>query len=74
MLTSPERARRLAEQVRPTWDENPPLVAGANRPPHDAGLTYRVLGLKTEPDRAQMRTFEALARAKTVDQVVPPAT
>jgi urease accessory protein len=73
LLTSPERARRIAEQILPTWDDTVPLAAGANRLPNDAGLSYKVLGMETEPVRAQLRSFSALVRAHTVDRAVAPA-
>ncbi|MEU8263669.1 urease accessory protein UreD [Micromonospora sp. NPDC048999] len=73
LLTSPERARRVAEQLRPTWDDDLPLVAGLNRLPNDAGLSYKVLGLETEPVRAHLRQFWGLARAATVGRAAPPA-
>jgi urease accessory protein len=73
LLSSPERARRVAEQVQPTWDDALPLVTGANLLPNDAGLSYKVLGMETEPVRAQLRKFWALVRTETVGRAVAPA-
>jgi urease accessory protein len=37
------------------------------------GLSYKVLGLETEPVRAQVRQFCAVARAQTVGRAASPA-
>ncbi|MBE1489349.1 urease accessory protein UreD [Plantactinospora soyae] len=73
LLTSPERARRVAERMPPSWDDELPLAAGANRLPNDAGLVYRVLGRETEPVRAKVRQFCAVARSEAVGRPTPPA-
>lgn len=73
LLTSPERAGRVSSRVSPTWDDSLPLAAGASRIPNGAGLIYKVLGRETEPVRAQVRQFCAVARAETVGRAVPPA-
>lgn len=73
LLTSPERARRVAEQTLPTWNDALPLIAGANRLPNDAGLSYKVLGMETEPVRARLREFVALVRAETVGRAAASA-
>ena len=73
LLTSPGRADRVAGRVRPTWDRDLPLAAGVGRLPNDAGLIYKVLGDQTEPVRAAVREFCAVARTETVDRTMPPA-
>jgi urease accessory protein len=73
LLTSPERARRVSERILPRWDDDVPLVAGTSRLPNGAGLIYKVLGRETEPVRAQVREFCAVARAETVGRPLPPA-
>jgi urease accessory protein len=73
LLTSPERAGRVLDQTPPSWDEDPPLAAGASRLPNQAGLIYKVLGRDTEPVRAKVREFCALARHAVVGRVLPPA-
>lgn len=73
LLTSPERARRIAEQVLPTWNDTLPLVAGANRLPNDAGLSYKVLGMETEVVRAHLRQLVAVVRAEVVGRAVTSA-
>jgi urease accessory protein len=72
LLTSPECARRVFERSPPIWGGDPPLVAGAGRLPNDAGLIYKVLGVETEPVRAKVREFCALAREEAVGRAVPP--
>ncbi|MGK5740386.1 urease accessory protein UreD [Micromonospora sp. URMC 103] len=71
LLTSAARARRVAEQVPPVWDPDVPLVAGVSRLPNDAGLSYKVLGRETEPVRARIQEFCAVARAVTVGRGAP---
>jgi urease accessory protein len=72
LLTSPDRARRVFDQTPPTWNGDPPLAAGAARLPNDAGLIYKVLGPETEPVRARVREFCALARKEIVGRGVSP--
>ncbi|SIR52339.1 urease accessory protein UreD [Micromonospora avicenniae] len=73
LLTSPERARQAADQLPPIWDDDLPLVAGVSRLPNDAGLSYKVLGRETEPVRAQIQQFCAIARAVAVGRLAPSA-
>ncbi|GAA5189893.1 urease accessory protein UreD [Rugosimonospora acidiphila] len=73
LLASPERAMRVWERTPSTWDGDARLAAGACRLPGDAGLMYRVLGMETEPVRARVREFCAVARAETVGRPLPPA-
>jgi urease accessory protein len=73
LLTPPACAERVAEQAPPSWAEDPPLAAGVSRLPNDAGLIYKVLGMETEPVRAKVREFCAVARAETVGCASAPA-
>ncbi|AVT29566.1 urease accessory protein [Plantactinospora sp. BC1] len=73
LLTSAERAGRVADRTPPVWDADVPLAAGASRLPNDAGLLYRVLGMETEPVRERIREFCAVARAETVGRATPAA-
>jgi urease accessory protein len=72
LLTPPDPARRVFDQTPPTWSGDPLLAAGAARLPNDAGLIYKVLGGETEPVRAKVREFCALARREVVGRAVPP--
>jgi urease accessory protein len=72
LLTSPDRARRVFDRTRPIWDGRTPLAAAATRLPNDAGLLFKVLGAETEPVRATVREFCALARREAVGRATPP--
>ncbi|GIH15012.1 urease accessory protein UreD [Rugosimonospora africana] len=72
LLTAPGCARRVFDRTPPSWDGDVPLAAGVSRLPNDAGLMYRVLGMETEPVRAKVREFCALARREAVGRGVPP--
>jgi urease accessory protein len=72
LLAAPECAGRVFDRTPPVWDGDTPLAAGACRLPNGAGLMYKVLGMETEPVRAKVREFCALARAQAVGRGVPP--
>jgi urease accessory protein len=72
LLTPPDLAQRVPERIAPVWIDEPPLAAGMSRLPNDAGLVYRVLGMETEPVRALVRKFCAVARQETVGCATPP--
>ncbi|MEV6368436.1 urease accessory protein UreD [Micromonospora musae] len=73
LLTSPERARRVADRTPPTWDDDLPIVAGVSLLPNDAGLSYKVLGRETEPVRTRIQQFCAVARAAAVGRAASSA-
>lgn len=72
LLTSPACAARVYDQCASVWVDDVPLAAGVSRLPNDAGLIYKVLGPETEPVRAKVREFCALARQEAVGRPVPP--
>ena len=72
LLTAPEHANQISDNVTPRWDDSVPLAAGANRLPNNAGLVYKVLGRETELVREQVREFCAAARVECVGRPVPP--
>lgn len=72
LLTAPDRAEEVLDRTPPIGDPTGPLAAGANRLPNQAGLIYRVLGMETEPVRAQVRQFCADARRAVVGRAAPP--
>jgi urease accessory protein len=72
VLTSPDRVDALLDRMPPSWDDRLPLAAGANRLPNDAGVVVKVVGMETEPVRAQIREYQAAARDVTVGHAVPP--
>jgi len=71
LLTPPEQAERVLERTPPTFGVNR-IAAGASRLPNDAGLVYRVLGDETEPVRATVREFWALARGEVMGRPLMP--
>lgn len=73
LLTAPDCANRVYDQTLPMWAEEVPLAAGVSRLPNDAGLIYKVLGTETEPVRAKVREFCALARQEAVGRPFAPA-
>ncbi|MER7892620.1 urease accessory protein UreD [Micromonospora sp. NPDC094482] len=73
LLTAPEPTCRVADRMPPIWDDELPLVAGVSRLPNNAGLSYKVLGRETEPVRARIQEFCAVARAETVGRATPSA-
>jgi urease accessory protein len=72
LLTPPESADRVGEAMPPIWDRDRSLAAAVCRLPNDAGLSYRVLGRETEPVRAEVLRFCAVARAQAVGRPSPP--
>jgi urease accessory protein len=72
VVTPPSRMRAIFERVVPGFDEDNRCVAGASRPPNDAGLAYKVLGMETEP-KAKVREFWELVRREVTGARVPAA-
>jgi urease accessory protein len=73
-LVCPQRhADIIFEQVVPGADTNSGCVAGASRLPNDAGLTYKVLGMETEPVKAMVRAFWQLVRQEVASAPIPAA-
>jgi urease accessory protein len=73
-LVCPQRhADKIFEQVVPGADARSGCVAGASRLPNDAGLTYKVLGIETEPVKAMVRAFWQLVRQEVASAPIPAA-
>ena len=71
-LVTPARvAGQLFEHVVPGADSSMDCVTGASRLPNDAGLVYKVLGMKTEPVRAKVRAFWDLVRQQVAGAPIP---
>ena len=62
VLTPPECAEKIFEQLPASADATLEIAAGAGRLPNDAGIIYKVLGHETEPVRSKMREFWSLVR------------
>jgi urease accessory protein len=72
-LVCPRRhADKIFEHVVPGADGSD-CVAGASRLPNDAGLTYKVLGMETEPVKASVRAFWQLVRQEVIGASIPAA-
>lgn len=71
-LVTPRRhADKIFEQVAAGADAAAQCLAGVNRLPHDAGLSYRVLGMETEPVHAKVRAFWDLVRREVTGAPIP---
>ncbi len=73
LVTSARVAGQLFEHVVPGADSSMDCVTGASRLPNDAGLVYKVLGMKTEPVRAKVRAFWELVRQQVAGAPIPAA-
>nr|WP_205861576.1 urease accessory protein UreD [Planosporangium flavigriseum] len=71
LLTAPERAERVLAQVPAVVDRTEGWAAGASRLPNDAGISYRILGMESEPVRAMVRDFWSVARVAVAGHPVP---
>jgi urease accessory protein len=72
LLTPPELAAAVAEQVSAGRDTELDCVAAASRLPNDTGLVYKILGMETQPVRAMVRRFWEIARPILRGHPVPP--
>jgi urease accessory protein len=72
LLTPPERAVRVFDQVPAKIDAAAGWAAGASRLPRDAGLVYKVIGPDRETVEAKVRAFWSLVRKDVTGADVPP--
>jgi urease accessory protein len=71
-LVTPRRhADKIFEQVGAGQDAAAECMAGVNRLPRDAGLSYKVLGMETEPVHAKVRAFWDLVRREVTGAPIP---
>jgi urease accessory protein len=71
-LVTPRRhADKIFEQVAAGTDAATECLAGVNRLPRDAGLSYKVLGMETEPVQAKVRAFWDLVRREVTGAPIP---
>jgi urease accessory protein len=73
VVTPPQHARRILDQVSAGTDAGAGCVAGASHLPNEAGLVYKVLGMETEPVKAKVRAFWDLVRREVAGAAVPAA-
>ncbi|GAA2396350.1 urease accessory protein UreD [Catellatospora methionotrophica] len=73
LMTPPETAARVAAQapVGHTGTGDDRTATGISVLPNDAGLIYKVLGMETEPVRAQVRAFWSVVRREVTGNEVP---
>lgn len=71
LLTPKPHADRLFEAIDPRFDAEAGLATGMSRLPYDAGLVFKVLGMKSAPVTAAIRQFWSLARQEVVGARVP---
>jgi urease accessory protein len=71
LLTSAPAAERVLAQVPSVVDHADGWAAGASRLPNNAGLSYKILGMESEPVRAKVRDFWSTARLAIVGRPAP---
>lgn len=71
LMTPRHHADRIFEQIVPGADAD--CMAGACRLPHDAGLSYKVIGTQTEPVKSKVRAFWELVRREVAGTAIPAA-
>lgn len=72
LLTPPEQAIAIQEQVPAIWNREENWAAGISRLPNEAGLIYKVVGQESSTVRAKVRDFWGLVRHQVTGFVVPP--
>jgi len=72
LITPRRHADNIIDQVMTGADATAQCLAGVNRLPHDAGLSYKVLGMETEPVQAKVRAFWELVRREVARAAIPP--
>jgi urease accessory protein len=73
LVTPRQHADQVFERAAVGADPATQCLAGANRLPHDAGLSYKVLGMETEPVQAKVRAFWDLVRREVTGAPIPAA-
>jgi urease accessory protein len=71
LLTSVGGAERVLARVPAVGEHADGWVAGASRLPNGAGLSYKVLGMESEPVRAKVREFWSTARLAIMGRPAP---
>ncbi len=73
LVTPARHIEPILELLTPGLDPATGCLSGASRLPGDAGLSYEVVGAESEPVRAKVRQFWALARKQVVGAALPSA-
>lgn len=69
LVTPRHNAERIFERIIPGADAD--CLAGACRLPHDAGLSYKVIGPETEPVKSMIRAFWEIVRQEVAGAAIP---
>ena len=72
LLTPPENAVAIAEQVTAVWNQEEQFATGVSYLPNDAGLIYKVVAQESSTVRAKVREFWSLVRTQVTGFTVPP--
>ena len=72
VLAPREVAERLYAHTEPFVDAQRQLAAGVLRLPHDAGLSYRVMGMSSGPVKQTLRAFCSAVRREVKGKPLPP--
>lgn len=72
VLAPREVTGRLYARTEAFIDAERQLAAGVLRLPHDAGLSYRVLGMRSEPVKHAVRAFCSSVRQEVKGKPLPP--
>jgi urease accessory protein len=73
LVTPPRHAATIFEQVASGANADAGCMAGPSRLPNDAGLSYKVLGMETEPVEAKVHAFWDLVRREVAGVPAPAA-
>jgi urease accessory protein len=73
LVTSSSHADSILARLAAAANTDSDCLAGASRLPGDAGLSYKVLGMETEPVKAEVRAFWALVRQQVLGVPIPAA-
>jgi urease accessory protein len=73
LVTPRQHADKIFRQAVAGADKGAHCLAGVNRLPRDAGLSYKVLGMETEPVQAKVRAFWDLVRREVTGAPIPAA-
>ncbi|MCW2640058.1 MAG: urease accessory protein [Dactylosporangium sp.] len=71
LLTSMPSAERVLAEVPTVVDHAEGWAAGTSRLPNNAGLSYKILGMESEPVRAKVRDFWSTARLAVMGHPAP---
>lgn len=71
VMTPPEHAERIYEQVQPYIDNDKKIAVGITHLPNNAGLLFKVLGMEPGPVKTIIREFCSTVRQVVKGKPVP---